>query len=60
MIALGRVVVDDIEQHLDARIVQSLDRRTDFVDILAREVVARRREIADRTVAPIVPEATSG
>ena len=35
VVALGGVVVDHVEKHLDARLVQGLDHRLEFLDLLA-------------------------
>ena len=59
--ALGGVVVDHVEDHLEARAVQRLDHRLELVDLLAavpgRAVAVVRREEADRVVAPVVRHA---
>ena len=58
---LGRVVVDDVEQHLDAGGVQVLDHALELVEHALR--VGRRGvggvggEEAHRVVAPVVPQA---
>ncbi len=55
---LGRVVVDDVEQHLDAGGVQVLDHRLELVEgalrVGRRRVRRVRREEAERVVAPVV------
>ncbi len=55
---LGRVVVDDVEQHLDAGGVQVLDHRLELVQgalrVRRRRVRRVRREEAERVVAPVV------
>jgi hypothetical protein len=58
VVALGGVVVDDVEDHLDAREVQRLDHALELAHLLAadagRGVERVRREEADRRVAPVV------
>ena len=61
VVALGGVVVDHVEDHLDALAVQGLDHPLELADLLAggacRGVAGVRREEADRAVAPVVREA---
>ena len=61
MVALGGVVVDDVEDHLDAGAVQRLDHPLELAHLLApaagRGIGGVRREVADRRVAPVVREA---
>ena len=61
VVALGGVVVDDVEDHLDARRVQRLDQLLELLHLLAalaaRGVLVVRREVADRVVAPVVAQA---
>ena len=61
VVALGGVVVDDVEDHLDARGVQRLDHALELAHLLAvragRGIQRVRREIADRRVAPVVRQA---
>ena len=61
MIALGGMVVNDIENHLDARFVKRLDHLFEFLNLLAdltaRGVFIVRRQITDRIVAPVVSQA---
>ena len=58
VVALGGVVVDDVEDHLDARLVQRLHHPLELAHLLAvparRRVERVRREVADRRVAPVV------
>ena len=58
VVALGGVVVDDVEDDLDARLVQRLHHPLELAHLLAgragRRVVGVRREVADRAVAPVV------
>jgi hypothetical protein len=60
MVAFGRVVVDDIENDLDARFVQSFDHLPEFLHLLAglaaRGVLVVRRQITDRIVASMIPQ----
>ena len=60
VVALGRVVVDDVEDDLDAGAVQRLDHALELLDLLALRPRGRvggvRREVADRRVAPVVRE----
>ena len=61
MVALGRVVVDDIDDHLDACLMQRPDHRLELGDLLAPlaggGVLVVRGEEADRVVTPVVPQA---
>ena len=61
VVALGRVVVDDVEDHLDPRPVQGLDHPLELAHLLAARAARRvrgvRREVADRAVAPVVRQA---
>ncbi len=56
--ALGRVVVDDVEEHLDAGGVQRPHQVAELTDLLTARapgrVVGVRREEAHRVVAPVV------
>ena len=60
VVALGGVVVDDVEDDLDAGLVQRADHRLELRDLLAAlpggGVVVVRGEEADRVVAPVVPQ----
>ena len=64
MVALGGVVVDDVEDHLDAGAVQRLDHPLELAHLLAararRRVERVRREVADRAVAPVVRQPALG
>ena len=64
VVALGGVVVDDVEDHLDARPVQGLDHALELAHLLAadagRRVARVRRQVADRGVAPVVGEPAVG
>ncbi|HEX2411906.1 MAG TPA: hypothetical protein VHJ39_12125 [Solirubrobacteraceae bacterium] len=61
MIALRGVVVDDIEDHLDAGRVQGLHHPLELLDLLTllarRRVLVVRREVPDGVVAPVVAQA---
>ena len=61
MVALGRVVVDHVEDDLDARGVEGLDHPLELLHLLAalarRGVAVVRRQEADRVVAPVVAQA---
>ena len=57
VVALGGVVVDDVENDLDAGRVQPADHQLEFVDVAAgRDVARRRREEVGGVVAPVVDE----
>ena len=62
VVALARVVVDDIQNHLDAFAVQSLHHRLELRDLLAHRAARRvahvGREEADGVVAPVVRESS--
>ena len=61
VVALGGVVVDDVEDHLDPRAVERLHHPLELAHLLAvpagRRVERVRREVADRAVAPVVRQA---
>ena len=54
------MVVDDVEDDFDARLVEVLDHLLELDDLLARvagrAVAGHRREVAERVVAPVVAE----
>ena len=64
VVALGGVVVDDVEDHLDPGAVQRLHHPLELLHLLAapagRRVERVRREVADRAVAPVVGQALGG
>ena len=64
VVALGRVVVDDVEDHLDPRAVQRLDHPLELLHLLAppsgRRVQGVRSQVADRAVTPVVREPPRG
>ena len=61
MVALGGVVVDDVEDHLDPGLVQRLDHPLELAHLLAAPAGGRvlrvGGEVADRRVAPVVAKA---
>ena len=64
VVALGGVVVDDVEDHLDPGAVERLHHPLELAHLLAararRRVEGVRREEADRGVAPVVGQAALG
>ena len=56
MVTLGGMVVNHVENHLDARRVQSLDHGLEIFDIAACRIAHVRCEKADRVVTPIVAQ----
>ena len=54
MVALGGVVIDDVEHHLDAGIVQSRDGGTKGVERIVLRVARLRRKERQRVVAPVI------
>jgi len=63
MVALRRVVVDHVEDHLDAGAVEALHHGLELADLAAgpsRGVAHVGREERDRVVAPVVGEAAVG
>ena len=60
VVALGGVVVDDVEDHLDPGAVERLHHPLELAHLLAaaagRRVGGVRRQVADRRVAPVVRE----
>ena len=57
MVALARVVVDNIQDHLDARIMQRCDSRAEIGDRVAGSVARLGYKEAERVVAPVIPQA---
>ncbi len=58
LVALGGVVVDHVEDHLDARLVQPAHHLLELVDAATgRDVAGGRGEEADGVVAPVVRQA---
>ena len=61
VVALGGVVVDDIEDHLDSLLVQGLHHALELAHLLAAapggRVLRVGGEVADRAVAPVVAQA---
>ncbi len=56
LVALGGVVVDDVEDHLDPGRVQRLHHRLELVHLARRGIAGVGREKADRVVAPVVAQ----
>ena len=54
MIALGGVVVDDVEHHLDAGVVQPRHGGAERVERVVLRIARLRREERQRVVAPVV------
>ena len=57
MIAFGGVVVDHVDEHFQSCLVQALDHRLEFGDLLsaiAGGIASGRREVADRAIAPVI------
>ncbi len=59
VVALGGVVVDDVEDHLDVGVVQGLHHRLELLHVVGRTggVAVVRGEEGDRVVAPVVAQA---
>ena len=57
MVALGGVVVDHVENDLDAGIMQRRHRGAEVVDGIAAGVTLLRRKEAERVVAPVIAQA---
>jgi hypothetical protein len=56
VIALGGMIVDDVEDDFDARIMQARDGRTKFVKRPFQGVARRGRKKAERVISPIVAQ----
>ena len=56
LVAFGRMVVDDVEDHFDARRVQRLHHRLELVHLARRGIAGLGSEEADRVVAPVVAQ----
>ena len=56
LVRLRGVVIDDVEDDFDARRMQRLDHRLEFVHVTRRAIPRVRREEADRVVTPIVAQ----
>ena len=54
MVAFAGVIVDDIEDHFDAGVVQRRDGRAEIVDRIGCGVARFRRKKAKRVVPPVV------
>jgi hypothetical protein len=63
VVALGRVVVDDVHDDLDVGLVEGLDHRLELVDLPSQGVrggvAVVGREEADRVVPPVVRQAAA-
>ncbi len=57
VVTFGRMVVDDVENHLDAGRMQLAHHRLELVHVPLRAVAHLGREKADRVVAPIIAKA---
>jgi hypothetical protein len=60
LVALGGVVVHDVEDDLDVRLVQGFDHGLELVDLFAApttRIAVVRGEEADRVVTPVVGQA---
>ena len=56
MIAFCSVVINDVQDHLDAGRVQSLHHGLEFVDAVGSAVARLRSEETDGVVAPIIAQ----
>ena len=54
VVALRGVIVDHVQEDLDAGVVEALDHGFEFADRAAGEIALLGREKADRVVAPVV------
>ena len=65
VIAFAGMVVDHVEEHLDAGLMEPLDHGLEFGDLATRQHRGARgkpdigREVADRVVAPVVGQPRS-
>ena len=57
MAALAGVVVNDVENHLDAGLVQPRDHRLELDHRVAKGIAGLGREEAQRVVTPVVAQA---
>src|SRR6185503_7593572 len=55
-VAFRRVIVDDVEDDLDAGSVECCDRVLEFCMVAATEIARFRRKEADRVVAPVIAQ----
>ena len=61
MIPFGSVVVDNIQNDLDARRMQAADHRLKFINAARVTQIARLgREKADRVVPPVIAQTALG
>src|SRR5690554_1500856 len=56
MTAFRRVVVDDVENHLDVGVMQELNECLELAQPAVAEITRLGREEGDRVIAPVVPE----
>jgi hypothetical protein len=56
MIAFGGVIVDDVEDHLDAGVVQARDRGAELVERAGRGIARLQCKEAERIVAPVIAQ----
>ena len=57
LIAFGGVVIDHVQQHFDAGVVQTFDHGFELGQIATAEIARFRREETQRAVAPVVAQA---
>jgi hypothetical protein len=60
LVAFGSVVVDNVKDDLDARVVHLLYERLEPAEPLCSEIFGMRREEPDRVIAPIIAQAALG
>ena len=58
LVALGSMVVDHIQQHLDAGIMQALDHGFEFTQIAAAQITWLRGKEAQGAITPVVAQPT--
>ena len=58
--AFRRMIVDYIQDHLDAGGVQYLNQRLEFAEVAGAKIGRMRGEEGERVVAPVVAEAAFG
>ncbi len=54
--AFAGVVVDNVEDHLDPRLVEAADHCAELVGVAVREVARLQRKVVVRVVSPVVHE----
>src|SRR5271166_2535426 len=57
LVAFGSVVVDNVEDDLDAGVVHLLYERLERAETLCSQIFGMRREKPDRVIAPIIAQA---